>query len=70
MVREYEVRIGPSAIAQILEAVQYVRDELCMPQAAEELFEELELRITGLSTCPQGIIRLTSSHSNLLALGA
>ena len=50
--REYEVRVAPSAMAQVMEAVRYVRDELCMPQAAEDLFDELESRISGLSRMP------------------
>ena len=50
--REYEVRISPTAMSQILDAVRYVRDELCMPQAAERLLGNLELKITGLSQLP------------------
>ena len=50
--REYEVHLAPSAIAQITEATRYVRDELCMPQAAANLLGELEAKISGLSRMP------------------
>ena len=40
--RSYEVRVTPSAMAQIRDAVRYVRDELCMPQAAARLLDEIE----------------------------
>ena len=50
--REYEVRVSPSVMEQILDSVRYVRDELCMPKAAADLLENLESAITGLSRMP------------------
>ena len=50
--RSYEVRITPSAMAQIWDAVRYVRDELCMPQAAARLLDEIEEAVRGLSSMP------------------
>ena len=48
----YEVRVAPSAMAQIRDAVRYVRDELCMPQAAARLLDEIEDAVSGLSSMP------------------
>ena len=48
----YEVRVTPSAMAQIWDAVCYVRDELCMPQAAVRLLDEIEEAVRGLSSMP------------------
>ena len=50
--RSYEVRVTPSAMAQIWDAVRYVRDELYMPQAAAKLLDEIEKAIGGLSSMP------------------
>ncbi len=47
--REYEVRVSPSAMNQMSEAVRYVHDELFMPQAAFDLLGDLESAIMGLS---------------------
>ena len=49
---EYEVLVSPSAMDHISEAVRYVRDELCMPQAASVLLGDLESAIMGLSRMP------------------
>ncbi|MBR2681872.1 MAG: type II toxin-antitoxin system RelE/ParE family toxin [Atopobiaceae bacterium] len=48
----YEVRVTPSAMAQIWDAVCYVRDELCMPQAAVRLLDEIEEAVRVLSSMP------------------
>ena len=48
----YEVRVTPSAMAQIWDAVCYVRDELCMQQAAVRLLDEIEEAVRGLSSMP------------------
>ena len=50
--RSYEVRVTPSAMAQIWDAVRYVRDELCMSQAAARLLDEIEEAVRGLSSMP------------------
>ena len=50
--RRYEVRVTPSAMAQVGDAVLYVRDELCMPQAAARLLDEIEGAVKGLSSMP------------------
>lgn len=52
-VDEWEVRVTPQALEQIRDAVVYVRDELCMPQAAQRLFDDLTAAIDGLSTMPR-----------------
>ena len=51
--RRYEVRLTPSAMAQISDAVSYVRDDLGMPQAATKLLEELEEAVMGLASLPR-----------------
>lgn len=50
--RSYEVRVTPSAMAQIWDAVRYVRDELCMPQSAARLLDEIEGAVRSLSSMP------------------
>ncbi|MBP3894180.1 MAG: type II toxin-antitoxin system RelE/ParE family toxin [Atopobiaceae bacterium] len=50
--RRYEVRLTPSAMAQISDAVSYVRDDLGMPQAATKLLDELEKAVMGLANLP------------------
>ena len=50
--RSYEVRVTSSAMAQIWDAVRYVRDELCMPQAAARLLDEIEEAVGSLSSMP------------------
>lgn len=50
--RRYEVRVTPSALSQVSDAVSYVRDELDMPQAAARLLEELEGAVRGLAILP------------------
>lgn len=60
--RSYEVRVTPSAMAQIRDAVRYVRDEPCMPQAAARLLDEIEEAVKGLSSMPTGSTRLESSR--------
>ena len=50
--REHEVRVSPSAMNQMSEAVRYVHDELFMPQAAFDLLGDLESAIMGLSRMP------------------
>lgn len=49
---EYEVRVSPSVMNQMSEAVRYVHDELFMPQAAFDLLGDLEPAIMGLSRMP------------------
>jgi plasmid stabilization system protein ParE len=39
-------------MAQVGDAVLYVRDELCMPQAAARLLDEIEGAVKGLSGMP------------------
>lgn len=39
-------------MSQISDAVSYVRDNLCMPQAAAKLLEELERAVMGLASMP------------------
>lgn len=56
--REYEVRVLPSAMGQILDSVRYVRDELCMPKAAVDLLDDLESAIAGLSRMPSRFRRV------------
>ena len=46
--RSHEVRVTPSAMAQVSDAVHYVRDELCMPRAAVRLLDEIEEAAKGL----------------------
>ena len=46
------MRVSPSAMNQISEAVRYVHDELFMPQAAFDLLGDLESAIMGLSRMP------------------
>lgn len=50
--RRYEVRLTPSAMEQISDAVSYVRDDLGAPQAAARLLEELEEAVMGLASLP------------------
>lgn len=50
--RSYEVRVTPSAMEQVGTAVLYVRDELCMPQAAARLLDEIEEAVSSLSSMP------------------
>lgn len=50
--REWKVRLTPQAQEQIREIVLYERDDLCMPQAARRLFEELAKAIEGLARMP------------------
>ena len=50
--RSFEVRVTPSAMAQTRDAVRYVRDELCMPQAAARLLDEIEEAVSSLSSMP------------------
>ena len=50
--RSFEVRVTPSAMAQTWDAVRYVRDELCMPQAAARLLDEIEEAVRSLSSMP------------------
>ena len=60
--RRYEVRLTPSAMAQISDAVSYVRDDLGMPQAVARLLEELEEAVMGLASRPIGSMQLTPSR--------
>jgi plasmid stabilization system protein ParE len=53
-------------MAQVGDAVLYVRDELCMPQAAARLLDEIEGAVKGLSSMPNrfhavGVEQLLSS---------
>lgn len=50
--RSYGMRVTPSAMAQIGDAVRYVRDDLCMPQAAAKLLDEIEEAVGSLSSMP------------------
>ncbi|WP_248921718.1 type II toxin-antitoxin system RelE/ParE family toxin [Olsenella intestinalis] len=50
--RRYEVRMTPSAMSQISDAVSFVRDDLDMPQAAARLLEEFEGAVMGLASMP------------------
>ena len=50
--RSYEVRVTPSAMEQLGTAVLYVRDELCMPQAAARLLNVIEEAVGSLSSMP------------------
>ena len=68
--REYEVRVSPSAMAQIADAVRYVRDNLCMHQAASDLLEDLESAITGLSRMSSRFRRSRSSRFSLPGFAA
>lgn len=49
---ERKVRLTPQAQRQIREIVLYERDELCMPQAAQRLLEDLTKASEGLSSMP------------------
>ena len=61
--RSFEVRVTPSAMAQTWDAVRYVRDELCMPQAAARLLDEIEEAVSSLSsTCQTGSMRFGLSR--------
>lgn len=51
--REWEVRLALQAQEQIREIILYERDELCMPRAAERLFEELSNAIENLKCMPR-----------------
>lgn len=51
--RRYEVRLTPSAMSQVADAVRFVRDDLNMPQAAARLMEELEEAVAGLASMPK-----------------
>lgn len=46
--RSYEVRVTPSAMAQVSDAVHYVRDKLRMSQVAARLLDEIEEAAKGL----------------------
>ena len=50
--RSYEVRVTPSAMAQVSDAVHYVRDKLRMSQVAARLLDEIEGAAKGLSSMP------------------
>ena len=50
--RSYEVRVTPSAMAQLQDAVCYVRDGRGMPQAAARLLDDLEGAVTSLAHMP------------------
>ena len=39
-------------MAQVSDAVHYVRDELCMPRAAVRLLDEIEEAVKGISSMP------------------
>ncbi len=39
-------------MAQTRDAVRYVRDELCMPQTAARLLDEIEEAVSSLSSMP------------------
>ncbi|HFU4218190.1 TPA: type II toxin-antitoxin system RelE/ParE family toxin [Streptococcus suis] len=51
--KEFQVTISYEAKSDLLSIYHYVRDELCAPQAAENLLEKLSQAMLSLSIFPE-----------------
>lgn len=53
MAEIYEVKVTRQAQEQLAEIIDYVTDELCAPEAADNLLVKMEKRIMSLSEFPE-----------------
>ncbi|HEP6136956.1 type II toxin-antitoxin system RelE/ParE family toxin [Streptococcus pyogenes] len=51
--KEYQVTMSDDAKADLLSIYHYVRDELCAPQASDNLLERLSQAMLSLSIFPE-----------------